>query len=167
MNTEACKKKRPLPGLMCARFLLFGPILLLAWGAAIPSNAAERENLYYWFCDPRKSSGVLRIEVQLRDSLINLSQVTYCKTKTRLSRSPEDRKRIEFHFVDTESVFSDKKSVITGILWQAGAETDGILLGVSFLLNDGVVVNTIHPALRGEEFVSSPKEGVVVKTSAL
>ena len=155
-----------LPRLRSIGYRVGGSILLLMSGAALPSDTAGPEDVYLWFCDPRESSGILNIEVRVRGHLVDLSQVTYCKRNTR-SRPTDEARSIRFYFFDTESVFSDKDTILTGDIWQAGAETDAVLLGVSFVSNGTILVNTLHPALLGEEFVSSPKEGLVIVTSAL
>ena len=165
MNIENGKGKllRCLRSIWCR---VGGSILLLTSAAALSSDTAAPEEVYLWFCDPRESSGILKIEVRFRDHLVDLSQATYCKRNTR-SRPPEEARSIHFYFPHIESVSSDRESFIRGDIWQAGAEKDAVLLGVSFVSNGTILVNTLHPALLGEEFVSSPKEGWVIATSAL
>lgn len=53
---------------------------------------------------------------------------------------------------------------LEGTIWQAGADPDDILLGVSFLAHDQVLLNTIHITKPGKSTESNLDAGLVIKT---
>jgi hypothetical protein len=59
---------------------------------------------------------------------------------------------------------SDK---IEGDIWQAGADPDTMLLGLSFATKDQVLLNTIHIAKPGKVSQTKVDSGIVVKTYPL
>jgi hypothetical protein len=61
-----------------------------------------------------------------------------------------------YHTTTTETV--------EGTIWQAGADPDDILLGVSFVAHDQVLLNTIHIVKPGEPTESKLDRGLVIKT---
>ena len=63
------------------------------------------------------------------------------------------------HMYDTK-----KSETIEGTIWQAGADPDDILLGVSFVAHDQVLLNTIHIVRPGEPTESKLDTGLVIKT---
>ena len=57
------------------------------------------------------------------------------------------------------------KTSVEGNIWEAGSETDGLLLGVSFATKSQVLLNTLHYAEIGKTTTSQLARGLVVVTS--
>ena len=57
-----------------------------------------------------------------------------------------------------------RTQTIEGNIWQAGKESDAILLGVSFMTPGQVLLNTIHMAELRAESTSEIDRGLVVRT---
>jgi len=64
-----------------------------------------------------------------------------------------------------QSTYHTKKTEkIEGNIWQAGADPDALLLGLSFMTKDQVLLNTIHIVKPGKATQSEVDSGIVVKT---
>ena len=57
------------------------------------------------------------------------------------------------------------KVAVEGNIWEAGSESDSVLLGISFSTKDQVLLNTLHIAEMGRTSSSELAPGLIVKTS--
>jgi hypothetical protein len=53
---------------------------------------------------------------------------------------------------------------VEGDVWEAGAESDVLLLGVSFSTGDRIVMNTIHIAHPGSPDTTAIADGLLILT---
>lgn len=64
-----------------------------------------------------------------------------------------------------QGMYRTKKTEnIEGSIWQAGADPDDLLLGVSFMTKDRVLLNTIHVAIPDKLAQTKIDSGMLVKT---
>jgi hypothetical protein len=61
-----------------------------------------------------------------------------------------------YHTKNSERIEAD--------VWQAGADADDIVLGVSFVLRNQILLNTIHIVKPGESTQSELDPGLLIKT---
>jgi hypothetical protein len=75
---------------------------------------------------------------------------------------------VTFHFKGghtfQDEYRTNKAQVIEGSIWEAGAETDGLLLGVSFVSKGQILLNTIHISKEGSLSASEIDRGITVRT---
>ena len=87
----------------------------------------------------------------------------------RGSRNSEDG-RAEFHFAGghtfQEEYRTSPTDSIEGGIWQAGGESNAIILGISFDLGKGkqILLNTVHIARPDQRTTSEIDKGLVITT---
>ncbi|HMK31384.1 MAG TPA: hypothetical protein VK473_17000 [Terriglobales bacterium] len=138
----------------------------LSHGSAPPSQTGQ-ETVWRWFenCGENRTLG---LEVQLDGNIIHRSSFPICQISDRPNTSERQQRKITFHFKGGH-VFQGRyhtvdSQMIEGNIWQAGADPDAVLLGVSFSTKDQVLLNTIHIAKPGIVSTSEVDRGVVVRT---
>ena len=136
---------------------------------AVPQSSPQQsENVWFWFGDcpePR----VMGVQVVLEGKSIYQSHFRACQmNRTIVNTEREQKVRTSFHFSGGHTFqgtyHTRKTETIEGTIWQAGADSDDILLGVSFLAHDQVLLNTIHIARPGRPTESKLDTGLVLKT---
>jgi hypothetical protein len=93
----------------------------------------------------------LKVQVLLEGRSIYEPHFRACRMKRTVANTEREQKaRRSFHFPGGptfQGLYHTKNTeIIEGSIWQAGADPDDILLGVSFLVHDQVLLNTIHIA---------------------
>ena len=83
--------------------------------------------------------------------------------------APEKRQRmIEFPATRLATALDARASRhLTGNVWEAGAEPDGLALGISFQSDDRIHLNTLHFAALATRTRTQVAPGVFVETTAL
>jgi len=86
-------------------------------------------------------------------------------------RSQATPQRVEFSFKGGHT-FQDQyrttsEQTIEANIWQAGVESDVLLLGVSFSTKDQVLLNTVHVAKPDHDSQSRLDPGMVIRTRPL
>lgn len=88
--------------------------------------------------------------------------------RTVANTEREQSVRISFHFSGGhtfQGTYHTKRTeTIEGRIWQAGADPDDILLGVSFLAHDQASLNSIHIAKPGKPAESKLDPGLLIET---
>jgi hypothetical protein len=106
----------------------------------------------------------LRVTVRLEHKLLYEGLLPICRGK----RDAEDG-RVEFHF-SSNHLFGDqyrtrKSDTIEGDIWQAGGETDALMLGVSLATRKQVMLNTLHLAKPDKQTSAELDNGLYITTS--
>ena len=138
-----------------------------AWpqGSTKVSHGADQA-AWRWFqnCSENKA---IRLEVLLDRKIIYRSSFPICRSNTG---SPSERRQkiIAFYFkgghVFQGEYHTGRTQIIEGNIWQAGADRDAVLLGVSFSSKKQVLLNTIHVAKPDRASASEVDRGIVVRT---
>jgi hypothetical protein len=148
-------------------------LLLNLWtvyAAALPQDAARSSaatGTWHWFesCGGTKKLGLV---VLLDGKAIYRSRFPVCR-KNGPTPTAEERK-IVFHFKGGRVFQGEYRTLptqrIEANIWQAGADPDALLLGVTFV-SDRVLLNTIHVAKPDSTSVSQLDRGIVVRTFPL
>jgi hypothetical protein len=129
------------------------------------------EGVWFWFGDCT-SGGMMGVQVLLEGKSIYHSHFRSClMDRTDANTERQQRMRASFHFSGGHTFqgthHTRQAETIEGTIWQAGADPDAILLGVSFLTNNQVLLNTIHIAKPGKTTQSTLDSGLVIKTYPL
>jgi hypothetical protein len=126
------------------------------------------ENVWFWAVDcpePR----VMGVQVLLEGKSIYQSDFHACQMNRAAANTDRDQKvQRSFHFSGGHTFqgayHTKKNETIEGTIWQAGADPDDILLGVSFLAHNQVLLNTVHIVRPGKPTESKLDPGLVIKT---
>ena len=147
-------------------------IAMLATAGALPQglpkvSPARDEIAWHWFqnCSENKS---MRLEVLLDGKIIHRSSFPICRSNTGSNPAEGRQRTIAFYFkggrVFHGEYHTARTQIIEGNIWQAGADPDAMLLGVSFSSKKQVLLNTIHAAKSDSVSVSEVDRGIVVRT---
>ena len=152
------------------RIVSFVALLIVTLSpVAFPQSSPQQsENVWFWFGDCPEPS-VMGVQVLLDGKSIYQSHFRACKmNRTAGNTETEQKIRASFHFSGGhtfQGTYDTRKTErIEGTIWQAGADPDDILLGVSFLAHDQILLNTIHISRPGEPTESTLDPGLIIKT---
>ena len=144
-------------------------IVLIAIPSATFSQGSPShiDRLWFWFGDCPNVK-VMGIKIIVEGQTIYRSSFRACRMERSDATTEGQRKIRAFHFSGGHT-FQDEyrttmREQIEGNLWQAGADPDGIVLGVSFDAHNQVLLNTIHLVKPGKPTQSVLDRGVVIKT---
>src|SRR5712692_3855759 len=131
------------------------------------SSPPHAEALWFWSGDC-PTGRMMGLQVLLEGKSIYHSHFRACLMDRTDGNSERQRRIRAFHFSGGHTFqgtyHTRKAETIEGNIWQAGADPDAILLGISFVTNDQVLLNTIHIAKPGKTTQSILDSGLVVKT---
>ena len=121
-----------------------------------------------WYMSRKcQTADSMRIEVRLNGKSLLDAPVAVCLA--RLGQGPKEEVQV-FTFRARAALFGRRfrgrgAEEIEGNIWKAGGETDGIILGVSFMTADRVLLNTLHLADSRHASKSVLAPGLVMATS--
>jgi hypothetical protein len=137
--------------------------------AGFSQSSSEPERVWYWFADCNGGK-MMGVEVFIDGASIYHSEFLAC-LRDRNGATSNSQRRIEFHIPGGRTFQgryrTNKAETIEGTLWQAGADPDAMLLGLSFATKDQVLLNSIHIADPAKSTESTVDPGIVVKTRPL
>jgi hypothetical protein len=148
-------------------------LLLTVWtvyAAALPQDAAPSSaptGTWHWFesCGGTTKLGLV---VLIDGKAVYRSRFSVCRNNGPTPTAEE--RKIVFHFKGGRIFQGEYRTLPTQTIeanvWQAGADPDTLLLGVTFV-SDRVLLNTIHLAKPGSPSESQMDRGIVVKTFPL
>jgi hypothetical protein len=147
----------------------FALVFVTILPVAFPQNPPEQpEKVWFWSGDCPKPT-IMGVQVLLEGKSIYHSRFRACQmNRTDANTEREQKVRTSFRFSGGHSFQGTyqtaKTETIEGSIWQAGADPDDILLGVSFLAHDQVLLNTIHIVRPNKATESNLDAGLVIKT---
>ena len=132
---------------------------------------ASDEPAWFWF----EGSGDKKLGVEVSLDGVILHRATFPILKRlRYASTPSEKKVIHFSFVLKRAIkwegYRDDDNVtaagtrIEADIWQAGADADDFILGLTFEANNQLYMNTLHFAFVGREERSEIEKGLVVRT---
>ena len=136
--------------------------------AALGQSASpDSGDVWFWFgaCKDGKPMGV---ELSVEGKTVYHSSFRACRMMRTDANGEREGKAKAFRFVGGHTFQgtyrTTKQEQIEGSIWQAGADPDDILLGVSFVAHNQILLNTIHIVRPGKSTQSELDAGVVIKT---
>jgi len=113
----------------------------------------------------------MAIQMVSKGRTIYHSNFRICQTRASDPNTERQKRRRIFHF-SGEYTFqgtyrAGKNGTIEGNIWQAGADSDAILLGVSFVAHQQVLLNTIHVVKPGKSTQSRLDQDLFMRTDPL
>lgn len=149
-------------------FCFFILLSLTGATATFPQVTPSRaEPVWFWFSDCQNGK-IMGVNVVVDGRTVYRSRFRTCQIErtNATTEKQHDKKTFRFsggHTFQNTHPTSNAESV-EGNIWQAGAETDGILLGISFVAHDQVLLNTMHLVKPGKSTQSTLDRGVVIET---
>jgi hypothetical protein len=146
------------------RILLFLAVLSVepTFAQQPPASTGTPESVWTWSkqCDGHQELGVT---VRLERKLLYRGILPIC----RGNREAEDG-RVEFHFSGGHRFQGEYRTrstdSIAGDIWQAGGESDALILGISFDSGRQILLNTLHVAKPDKQASSELDKGLVITT---
>ena len=139
---------------------------------AAASQAPAEGPVWYWFS--RCGGPLMTLEVRVDDRVVHKVTIPLCRASRETTHNQGLAGRLEFTWRPTRALAwsIDRKSldgihpdeVLEAHIWEAGAESDGLILGVSFASRDQVLVNTVHIAHPARRDESEIVKGLVIRT---
>ena len=153
---------------MSCRRLAILAVCTLGMSSAPEQSFAAESNVpvWHWFSECAKGHKI-ELQVLLDGSPIYSSSFYVCPM-LRSSIIPEPKQRILEFTLPTKAqqrLRTPAKVAVEGNIWEAGSESDSVLLGISFSTKDQVLLNTLHIAEMGRTSSSELVPGLIVKTS--
>jgi hypothetical protein len=146
-------------------FPIFAFLSLVLTPNLLAQNVASSgDKLWTWFGDCSERRGI-ELEVLIGGKRIYKSSFPICPIS---DISQETRKTVVFNFNSEHTFQSEyhttRMQSIEGNIWQAGADSGVILLGISFSTKHQVLLNTIHFAKLDRESSTEIDRGIIVRT---
>jgi hypothetical protein len=149
-------------------------LCLIAFSAVIAAEisisqqvSGQEDSLWFW--DGKCANGEnIGIQVLVDGQMVYRSRFRACHVKRTetLTKSENEAQVFEFsggHTFQNE-FHTSKKEKIEGNIWQAGADPDDILLGVSFGAPHQILLNTIHIVEPHKPTQSTLDRNAIIKT---
>lgn len=153
------------------------PVVVFALGLFLggPGAQSDRNSLPVWFWFATCGGPVMGLEVRFDGTVLYRTEFPICKADFSSSkRQGEESGKIRFLFKPERSItwegYRDPAAVTAAghvlnvDLWQAGADPEDLILGVSFGDEHDTYMNTVHMAFPGKRDVSNPAEGIEIVT---
>ena len=144
--------------------------LLAVW--ALPGQSRADPTVWYWFATC--GGPAMTLEIHLDKTTLYKATFPICKAGRKSEASQGQTGRVEFAFTPKRALLwegyrersdlSVPNQPLEVNLWQAGAEPDSLVIGVSVADRDKVLMNTVHiapAARRGETTIA---KGLMIET---
>jgi sulfur relay (sulfurtransferase) complex TusBCD TusD component (DsrE family) len=143
-------------------------LFMICTTVSCQEDRAQPDRLWFWFGDcPNPKQ--MQVEIVVDGQTVYRSRFHAC----RLARSQrvdeaEQKTMYRFYFSDGHTFQNEyhasKNDKIEGNIWEAGADPNDILLGVSFATRDQILINTVHIVKPGRPTQMTLDRGVLIKT---
>jgi hypothetical protein len=132
------------------------------------TSSTESQVVWYWYGGCRESR-TLKLQVLLGKKLLHASLLRICRMRRNdlpaLNKEPE----VTFSFAGGHVFQGDyrttPKEVIQVNIWQAGSESNGVWLGISFTTGGRVLLNTLHFVRPERPCQSILDDGLLIRTN--
>ena len=139
---------------------------------AFPLAAKSSEEGLLWFWFSKCSGPTMTLEVRLDKDIIYQSAIPLCHARRDSANSQGQEHRIHFTFRPRRSItwtgyrdqvdLTGAAQALEGDMWEAGADPDALLIGVTFADADKIYINTIHIAHPTQRDETEIARGLVV-----
>ena len=149
-------------------------VCLIAAIFAVSSIPAASDDAPVWFWFATCGGPVMALEVGLDAKNLYKGSFAICQASRSSQHSQGQQSRLEFSFRPERPVvwrgYRDKEDRtglnhrLTCQLWQAGADPDAVVIGVTFADEQKIYMNTVHIARPGKRNETEVADGLVVLT---
>jgi len=137
------------------------------------------EIVWHWFSQCPKAD-TMCVEILLQNKIIYKTSFPVCAKYRNNIKSNESTKVLKYYFKADCNIFKTGEDAyldslfrsfgiqrIEGNIWEAGKDTNEILLGISFIAKNQILLNSIHFAMHDYIYTSEQAKGLFVKTYLL
>jgi hypothetical protein len=129
---------------------------LIGLSAALmtPAQVAQDGAVWFWFATC--GGPAMTLEVRLDKAVLHKTSFPLCRAARASADSQGQASRIEFSFRSSRPIVwtgyrerADRTptgQVLEGNIWQAGADSDALTIGITFVTRNRILTNTIHIA---------------------
>jgi hypothetical protein len=129
-------------------------LALLVVSVLATQTSSKSEARWWWFATC--GGPMMTVEVKVHRTVIKKVSVPLCRVPQAPNNRRPNAEQINFSFRPQRALVftgyrdeSDRvlaRQVVECSLWQAGADPDAVLIGVSFSTSNRILMNTIHIA---------------------
>lgn len=132
--------------------------------------------VWHWF-GKCPQADTMCVEIRLQEKLIHQTSFPICLSYRNDIEPENPQKILKFYFDANCGIFetgedAERDSLlgslgmrrIEGNIWQAGKDTNSIYLGVSFVTQNRILLNSIHIAKHDSLSISEQAKGLIVRT---
>lgn len=148
-------------------------LLAILLAACLPS-AMQAQSGPVWFWFATCGGPAMNLEVRLDGRMLYKSTFPLCRASRKSPESQGESSRVQFYFCPGRTIkwlgYRDAPEktgadqLIETDLWQAGADPDDLLIGVSFISGSRIYMNTVVVARPGHRDSTTVADGLVVTT---
>jgi hypothetical protein len=149
--------------------------LFCSFALASPALASEEGPVWFWFAEC--GGPTMRLEVQLDQKVIYTSSFPLCRAERSSTYSDGQKSKLQFSFTPGRPIvwtgYRDEDDTtgpgqaLEGDIWLAGADPDDMMLGVGFIAEDTIYMNTIHIAYPDKPSQTEIASGLTVLTTPI
>jgi hypothetical protein len=135
-----------------AASVLLLTLMIAAGVRAQGAPATSGDTVWFWFATC--GGPTMTLEVRLDTATMYKTSFPICRAARATSSSQGEDGRVEFWFTPRRPIVwtgyrdapdtTRANQVIEGSLWEAGADANDLVLGVSFSTGERIVINTVH-----------------------
>ncbi len=146
-------------------------LLLVALSpVAFSQEPLPANRVWFWFGDCANGK-LMGLDLLVEGRIVYHSGFRACLMERTDANAQGESKTRAFYFSgghNFQGVYATtKEEQVEGNIWEAGADPDDILLGVSFATLNQVLLNTIHIVKPGKPTQSTLDRNVIIKTYPL
>jgi hypothetical protein len=152
-----------------ATVLLFA----ISTSAGVPPQSAPASPAWHWFEDCADKT-MMAVEVKVDGKSVFKSSFPICKSGSTPANDRNGKQKIlAFTFKGGRKFQGEYQTsgedIVEGNIWQAGADSDDLLLGISFVSRkqNQILLNTIQVAPPDRRSVEEVDPGIFVQTSPI
>ena len=143
--------------------LFFAVLIAVPLLAQEPSSLPEKSEFVWTWSKRCNGDHKLGVTIRLDGKVLYRGVLPIC----RGSRDAEDG-RVMYHFIGGHSFQGEyhtrSTDSIEGNIWQAGGESDALILGISFDSGKQILLNTVHIAKPEKQASSAIDKGLSITT---
>ena len=153
---------------MISRCLAIFVVFTFCMASALGQSVTTESNVPVWHWS-RGCAKAHKVELQviMDGAAIYSSSLSVCPM-LRGSMIPEPKQQTLEFTLPTKAkqrLRAPVKVAVEGNIWEAGSESNSVILGISFSTKNQVLLNTLHIAEMGRTSSSELAPGLIVKTS--
>jgi hypothetical protein len=144
-----------------------GPVTTPARG-----GSSDSDSVWFWFA--ACGGPMMTVEIQFDHRILSQTSFPICKAPRGSAYGKGEQGAISYTFNPGRSIIwegyrnnhdtTPANQRVTGDIWQAGADAEDLLIGISYSVPDRIAMNTIHIAYPARTDTSEIARGLFVIT---
>jgi hypothetical protein len=131
------------------------------------SQHLETDAVWFWFGGCRNGTP-MGLKITVEEQTVHHLTFRACRMERSDANTNKEKKITVFQFSGGRTLHdTNQGEKIEGNIWQAGADSDDIVLGVSLIAHGQILLNTVHIVRPGKSTQSTLDRDIVIKTYPL